>query len=172
MWEPLLSYFSHHPDVEKCGKVKTIATVLNRDTTKVYLFIMSDMLDVFDKVNVSLQSSSISKVQAIQSEMTQLLNRMLSFLIDPGEITVADDLTKVEYSDPSKQLEDDEVFVGDHALALLCHLSDNKGQVATTRDVYVAIHATQDLLILFQDLHIAQLPRPQPSSTCHSWGAL
>ena len=139
MWEPLLSYFSSHPDVEKSGKVKTIATVLNHDTTKVYLFFMSDMLAIFDKVNVSLQSSSISKVRAIQSEMIQLLKRMLSFLIHPGEIRSVDDLTKVEYSDQSKQLQDDDLFVGDRALALLCHLSDNEGEVSTTRDVYAAI---------------------------------
>lgn len=147
MWEPLLSYFSSHPDVEKSGKVKTIATVLDRDTTKVYLFFMSDMLAVFDKVNISLQLSSITKVQAIQSDMTQLLKRMLSFLIRPGEIRAVDDLTKVEYSNPSKQLQDDNLFVDDRALALLCHLSDNEGQVSATRDIYAAIRNFQAAFI-------------------------
>jgi hypothetical protein len=137
MWEPLLSYFSSHPDVEKSGKVKTIATVLDRDTTKVYLFFMSDMLAVFDKVNISLQLSSITKVQAIQSDMTQLLKRMLSFLIRPGEIRAVDDLTKVEYSNPSKQLQDDNLFVDDRALALLCHLSDNEGHAGVCHQGHI-----------------------------------
>ena len=79
MWEPLCAYFTSHPDVEKNGKVKTIAAHLNRPSTKVYLCFLSEMLGIFDKVNVALQSSAASKVHAVRDEMLRLLRRVMSF---------------------------------------------------------------------------------------------
>ena len=136
MWDPLCSYFNSYPDVEKTGKVKTIASILNRPTTKVFLFFLSDMLAIFDKVNVSLQSSTASKVHFIQSEITLFLRRVLSCFVQPGEIRAADDLTKVEYSDPAKQVLDEDLFVGDRALAVLCHLADIEGEEPETKQAY------------------------------------
>ena len=81
MWDSLLSYFSSHPDVDKAGKVKTIATILNKSSTKVYLLFLSDMMEIFDKlkVNMSLQSSTTAKINTIHGTMTHLLHHILSF---------------------------------------------------------------------------------------------
>ena len=106
MWEPLCAYFTSHPDVEKNGKVKTIAAHLNRPSTKVYLCFLSEMLRIFDKVNVALQS----------------------FFAQPGEIRAVEDVLEVDYTDPGKQVFDEELFMGDSALALICHQSDNEGE--------------------------------------------
>ena len=103
MWDPLLSYFLSHPDVEKAGKIKSIATLLNKSKTKVYLLFLADMMDMFDKINMALQSSSTAMIHTIRDMMTRLLRRVLALFMQPGEIRAAEDLTTVPYADKRKQ---------------------------------------------------------------------
>ena len=50
--EPLCSYFCSHSDVEKAGKVKTISRVLKDPMTKPWLLFLSNVLPVFEKLNI------------------------------------------------------------------------------------------------------------------------
>ena len=60
MWNPLLSYFTSHVNVEKPGKVKTIFTLMSRPSTKLWLCSFSNVLAVFDRFNTFFQNSKIS----------------------------------------------------------------------------------------------------------------
>ena len=44
MWEPLCSYFSSHPDVEKAGKVRSTYRLLKDPQTKPWLLFLSNVL--------------------------------------------------------------------------------------------------------------------------------
>ena len=83
------------------------------------------MMEIFDKVNMSLLSSATAKIHMIHGAMTWLLRRILSLFVQQREIGAAEDLAAVLYTDGTKQLPDDKVHVSDAALALLCHFEDN-----------------------------------------------
>jgi hypothetical protein len=65
------------------------------------------MLAIFDMVNVAMQSSAASKVRVVRAEMLQLLRRVLSIFVQPGEIRAAGDLTNLEFTDAGKQVLDE-----------------------------------------------------------------
>ena len=68
MWDPILSYFTSHEDVEKPGKVKNIFDLLNKPSTKLRLLFLSNVLPVFDKFNKLFQTSSTSTVYRLHGE--------------------------------------------------------------------------------------------------------
>ena len=130
MWDPLLSYFTSHEEVDKPGKVKTIFTLMNKPSTKLWLCFLSSTLAVFDKFNILFQISSTSTIHKLYGESVRLLSTVLGFFIKPDVIRKhSDDLTKLKFHDTSTHLSDDEVFIGDSATALSIHLSDNEGEV-------------------------------------------
>ena len=65
-----------------------------------------------------------------------------------GEICAADDLTKVEYSDPAKHILNENLFVGDRPLALLCHLNDNKGEEHEIKQAYDRIRSLHSTFVM------------------------
>ena len=81
MWDPLCSYFSSHPDVNKPGKVKTITALLMQPLTKAWMLFLSNILPVFDKFNVFFQTSSTSTIHKLHGESERLLKKVLSFFI-------------------------------------------------------------------------------------------
>ena len=130
MWDPLLSYFTSHVDVEKPGKVRTIFTLMSRPSTKLWLCFLSNVLAVFDRFNTFFQSSKISTAHKLHGECVRLLKTVLGFFIKPQLIKEhLDDLTKLKYRDASTHLPDDELFIGDNTTALAVHLSDNEDEL-------------------------------------------
>ena len=126
MWDPLLSYFISHVDVEKPGKVKTIFSLMSKPTTKVWLLFLSNVLAVFDRFNTFFQSSSVSTAHKLYGESIRLLKTVLGFFIKPQIIIQhSDDLTKLRFTDPSTHLPDDEIYVGDSTP--VCLVSTSKG---------------------------------------------
>ena len=79
MWDPLLSYFTSHVDVEKPGKVKTIFTLMSRPSTKLWLCFLSNVLAIFDRFNTFFQSSKISTAHKLHGECVHLLKTVLGF---------------------------------------------------------------------------------------------
>ena len=129
MWEPLCSYFCSHPDVEKPGKVRTIFRLLSDPLTKPWLCFLSNTLAVFDKFNVFFQTSSTATIHKLHGESERLLKTVLSFFIDPCVLRLnSSDLTKVNYTDPSIHLPEEELFIGDDTAAFILHLRDNEGE--------------------------------------------
>ena len=105
MWDLLCSYFISHPDVEKPGKVKTIEGLLRQPLTKAWLLFLSNILPVFDKLNVFFQTSSTSTIHKLHGESECLLKKVLSFFIQPQVLlSGSHTITEVAYMDPNCQL--------------------------------------------------------------------
>lgn len=125
MWDPLCSYFSSHPDVDKPGKVKNIANLLTRPLTKAWMLFLSNILPVFDKFNVYFQTSSTSTIHKLHGESERLLKKVLSFFIHPRFIrSDAGPVTEIAYMDHNCQLTHEDIYIGDDTSALLLHLED------------------------------------------------
>ena len=130
MWDPLLSYFKSHNDVEKPGKVRTIFTLMSKPSTKLWLCFLSNVLAVFDRFNTFFQSSSVSTAHKLYGESIRLLKTVLGFFIKPQVIIQhSDDLTKLRFHDPSTHLPDDEIYIGDSTTALFVHLSESQDEL-------------------------------------------
>ena len=86
MWEPLLSYFTSHGDVEKQGKVRTIYKIMNKPSTKLWLCFLSNLLKVFDEFNTYFQQSTTSTAHKLYDESVRLLRIVLGFFIQPQVI--------------------------------------------------------------------------------------
>jgi hypothetical protein len=134
MWDALCTYFTSHPDVEKPGKVKTIASHLNQPFTKAWLLFLSNVLVVFDKFNVYFQTTQTTTIHKLHGESERLLKTVLSFFIVSDVLRQhASDLTKISYTDPNIQLSQDDIFVGDDTSAFLLSLVDEGEDI---RDFY------------------------------------
>ena len=128
MWEPLCSYFTSHPDVEKAGKVKTIDQLLSDPLTKVWFSFLSNVLPVFVKFNAYFQTSSTATVHRLYGESKRLLKTILSFFIKSEVIRqYTSDLTKIKYAETANQVLSKELFIGDSTTALIVHLDENEG---------------------------------------------
>ena len=129
VWDPLLSYFMSHADVEKPGKVTTILTLMSKSFTKLWLYFLLNVLAIFDKFNIYLQASHISTAHKLYGECMCLLKTVMTFFVKAQLIKKhSDDLSKIKYCDSSFHLPDDELFVEDSTAALSVHLSDNDGE--------------------------------------------
>ena len=132
MWEPLCSYFTSHPDVEKAGKVKTISKLLNDPFTKVWFHFLSSTLVIFNKFNVYFQTARTSTIHKLHGESLRLLKTILSFFIDPKVIRASsEDLTVIDYENTGSHLSVTDVFVGDSTTALLLHYEEGEGACST-----------------------------------------
>lgn len=56
----------------------------------------------------------------LQSDLSKLLRAFITNFIDPDVIKDADDVTGIDYTDPTNQLSDDELGIGTSARMLLC----------------------------------------------------
>ena len=128
MWAPLCSYFRSHSDVEKPGKVQTIDRVLQDPFTKPWFCFLLCVLAVFDKYNVYFQTSSTATIHKLQGECERLLKTVLSFFIKGSEISLASDLTAVDYTTSANHLPEHDIYIGDEAFALITDLRDNEGE--------------------------------------------
>ena len=90
----------------------------------------TNALAAFDKFNVFFQTSSTSTVHKLRGESVHLLKTVLDFFVKPLVVRKhSDDLTELNFQDPSTHLPDDELFIGDSTTALSVHLSDNEGEI-------------------------------------------
>ena len=130
MWDPFLSYYRSHDDIEKPGKVRTIFQVMNKPSTKLWLCFVLNVLSVFDKFNAFFQTSSTSTAHKLYSESVRLLKTVLGFFVKPQVIREHfDDLTKLPYHDSSTHLPNNDIFIGDSTTALFVHANDNEDEI-------------------------------------------
>jgi hypothetical protein len=138
MWEPLLSYFTSHPDVEKDGKVKFIYMNLSNPTIKLWMLFLHNTLAVFDKYNIFFQISKAATIHKLHSESERLLKTVLTFFVKASVIR-GSTLTNIDYLDSDNQLTDDDVFIGDDTTAFLLNLTENEGLSANNFFVHVRL---------------------------------
>ena len=128
MWEPLLSYFTSHPDVEKTGKVKTIYTYLNNSINKLWMLFLHNAISVFDVYNMYFQNTKMATIHKLHPHSQRLLKSVLTYFIKASVIRAnAQKLTDIDCSDPENQLSDEDVFIGDDTTAFLLNLTENEG---------------------------------------------
>ncbi len=128
MWEPLLSYFTSHPHVEKAGKVNSIYSNLNDPSVKLWMLFLHETLVVFDKFNESFQTSKAATIHRLHSESERLLKKVLTFFVKPSVIrNNSEDLTTVDFSNSDNYLSDEDIFIGDEATAFYLDLTENEG---------------------------------------------
>ena len=133
MWEPLFFYFFSHSDLEKAGKVRMVSRVLKDPLTKPWLLFLSNVLPVFEKFNAFFQTSSAATIHKVLGESERLLKTVLSFIIDPNVIRINSyDLTKIDYTNSSNHIPNDQVFIGDDTTALVLHVKDDEGESVQT----------------------------------------
>ena len=118
LWPALVSYFTSHPDVEKRGRVKLIKDQLS-DKTKLYLLFLNFLLPTVNTFNVAFQATSHSTIHLLHSEIhvKKLTKRILRYfvLVDSIDFT---DITKTQFEDSSKQLDDEDLEIGECARSL------------------------------------------------------
>ena len=106
-----------------------VSRVLKDPLTKPWLLFLSNVLPVFEKFNVFFQTSSAATIHKVLGESERLLKTVLSFFINPSIIRInSGDLTKIDYTNSSNHLSDDQVFIGDDTVALVVHLKENEGE--------------------------------------------
>lgn len=138
MWEPLLSYFTSHPDVEKTGKVRSIYGYLSDPSVKLWMLFLQNTLVIFDKFNESFQTSRAATIHRLHSEGERLLQKVLTFFVKPSIIRASSgDLTGFQYSNPSNQLANKDIFIGDETTAFYINLTENEG--VTVNNFYVQV---------------------------------
>ena len=120
IWDPLCSYFTSHPDVGKPSEVRTIQGLLHHPLTKARLLFLSNILLIFDKFNVYFQMSSTAAIQKLLRESKQLLQKVLSFFVEP-EVILAVAVTEEVCNDPRCVLANKEVSVGDKTSTYRIH---------------------------------------------------
>ena len=128
MWEPLLSYFTSHPDVEKTGKVRTIYAYLINPINKLWMLFLHNALSVFDMYNMYFQNTKMATVHKLYPHSERLLKSVLTYFVKASVIRAnAQNLTGINYSDPENQLSNEDVFIGDDTTAFLLNLTENEG---------------------------------------------
>ena len=123
IWRALKSYFESHPDSEKPGRVKTITSLLC-DNTKLYMLFLSFLLPTVNAFNIAFQATTYTTIHRLHPEMKRLTKRILYYFVD-GNVIDTDDVRKTPFEDPSFQLDDDKVEVGDEARQLTQNLRED-----------------------------------------------
>ena len=128
MWEPLLSYFTSHPEVEKAGRVRTNYCNLSDPFNKLWMLFLRNVLTIFDTYNTYFQTSKMATIHKLHSHSERLLKSVLTYFVKPSVIRAkVNDLTDIDYSNTRNQLSDGDVFIGDDTTAFLLNLTENDG---------------------------------------------
>jgi len=54
-WPALQSYFKSHKDVEKEGRIKRVAQILDNPEMKMYFYLLNDVLEPMNEFNTAFQ---------------------------------------------------------------------------------------------------------------------
>ncbi len=128
MWDPLLSYFTSHPEVEKAGRVRTNYSNLSDPFNKLWMLFLHNTLIIFDTYNIYFQSTKMATIHKLHSHSERLLKNVLTYFVKSSVIRVkAHNLTEIDYSNPINQLSDEDVFIGDDTTAFLLNSIENEG---------------------------------------------
>ncbi len=128
MWDPLLSYFTSHPEVEKAGRVRTNYSNLSDPFNKLWMLFLHNTLIIFDTYNIYFQSTKMATIHKLHSHSERLLKNVLTYFVKSSVIRAkAHNLTEIDYSNPINQLSDEDVFIGDDTTAFLLNSIENEG---------------------------------------------
>ena len=110
-WQALKSYFVSHEDVEKPGRVKKIALLLQETGNYLYMLFLHYILRPLNKFNTLFQSE-IPNISVLHSEMTSLVKCILSKFVKARVIKDESDITKDPFQCMENQLVDNEPEIG------------------------------------------------------------
>ena len=85
------------------------------DKTKLFLLFLRFLLPTVNAFNVAFQATTHTTIHQLHPEMKRLTTRILRYFVDADAI---DDVTKTPFKEPSSQLNDDQLEVGEEARQL------------------------------------------------------
>ena len=122
IWPALKSYFESHPDSEKPGRVKTIRKQLC-DKTKLFLLFLSFLLPTINAFNGAFQATTYTTIHQLHPEIKKLTKRIIRYFVHTDAIDM-DDITKTPFEEPSHQLDEETLEVGEEARVLAKNLQE------------------------------------------------
>ncbi len=79
---------------------------------------LANTLVIFDEFNIYFQTSKAATIHKLHTESERLLKTVLSFFVKSSVIRLnSSNLIDIEYSNPSNQVSDEELFIGDETTA-------------------------------------------------------
>lgn len=116
-WPALQSYFTSHNEVEKPGKIHTIAKHLQSIETRLYFLFLDFILTPLNEFNTTFQTDAVKIVQ-LDGEMRRLLRKFLGKFVQV-QVIKQNSLTNVPFDNEENQLPDHLLAVGMRARATL-----------------------------------------------------
>ena len=111
-----MSYFQSHADAERPGRVRTINRQL-RDETKLYLLFLNYLLPTVNVFNMVFQATNYTTIHLLHAEIVKLTKRIIRGFVKIECIDRAD-VTVTPYADSDKQVNDDDLEIGQDARVL------------------------------------------------------
>ena len=124
-WPALQSYFSSHEESEKPGRVKRCADGLSNPEMKLYFQFLEFIMVPMTEFNTLFQSEE-TQIGVLVPECKRLLRKFMAKFVTMQLIKPnADDLTKIDFKDTTKQLSNDYIAIGAKAKTMLVDEQDS-----------------------------------------------
>ncbi|CAC5376951.1 unnamed protein product [Mytilus coruscus] len=118
-WPALKSYFNSHQDVEKEGRVKSVAKHLMNPEMILYFQFLEFILSPLNEFNTAFRANA-AKIEVLHEQITRLLRKFSGKFVKVKCISSCKDICDVNYHDRENQLKF--ATIGDMA-------SDSEGEV-------------------------------------------
>ena len=110
-YDALLSYFRSTED--RKAVVQRVKIILEKPTTKAYLYFLSVALPIVNNFNKFMQQQS-PVIHKLQQELDGLIRKLMLRFMTVKSVTDCSDVTQVDLDDINNYLPLEEVFIGQH----------------------------------------------------------
>ena len=118
-WPALFCYFVKVAESEKDDHARRVAKQLKDPKVKLFCYFAVYALKPLNIFNTAFQTH-VSRIGTLQADVQKILQSFLANFDDPDVIESADDITSVDFTNKSLQLNDDELGFGTSTRLLLC----------------------------------------------------
>ena len=118
-WSALFCYFDKASESEKDDHARRVAKQLKDPKVKLFCHFAVYALKPKNIFNTAFQTD-VNRIGTLQADVRKILQSFLANFVDPDVIESADDITSVDFTNKSLQLNDDELGIGRSTRLLLC----------------------------------------------------
>ena len=118
-WPALFGYFDKAAESAKDDRARRVAKQLKDPKVKLFCHFAVYALKPLNIFNTAFQTH-VSRIGTLQADVRKILQSFLANFVDPDVIKSADDITSVDFTNKSLQLNDDELGIGTSTRLLLC----------------------------------------------------
>ena len=118
-WPALFCYFYKAAESEKDDHARRVAKQLKDTKVKLFCHFAVYALKPLNIFNTAFETH-VSRIGTLQADVRKILLSFLANFVDPDVIESADDITSVDFTNKSLQLNDDELGIGTSTRLLLC----------------------------------------------------